>query len=453
MRIMKKYALLFVSLFVVSLAFVSCDDDDEIITPPEANAGENQVVYEGETVTLDATASTDVGSNSLTYNWMAPEGITLSSTTNAQPTFTAPDVEENTEYTFTLTVSDGSSSTNATVSAEVLQSDIAYVFNYGSYGKGGASISRFNLETEEVANKFYQKQNSDLGLELVSNIQYAYQYDGHYYLMANSSDKVIVVNDQFEQTVDGISDQIAKPRYCVADGNYLYISCWGQNPDWSEMPDTYIAKMNLETNNIEETIDLPGGPEGLAIANGNLYVALNYKNSVAVISLSDHAVSYIPTPAVTSYFLKDGSDNLYVSLVSTYSDPSDDPGLGYINTSTNSLEETYHLEGMSSNYSSVISANSDFSKIYALSTGYDENSNIVGSAQVLDVTTGIFAPFVDGLSGVNGLTVNPENDNVYIFGGSSSSEAGSVLIYNVAGSLADEFTCGISPYWISFLDR
>lgn len=443
---MKKYTLLFTSLFVLSLAFVACDDDDDIVTPPEANAGENQTVYEGETVTLDATSSTDADGNSLTYIWTAPEGVTLSSTTDAKPTFTAPEVEEDTEYTFSLTVSDGSSSTDATVSAEVLQSDIAYVINYGNYESGGASITRFNLETEEATNKFYQKQNDDQ--ELVSNIQYACQYDGNYYLMGNASDEVIIVNDQFEQTVDGISDQIIKPRYCIANGDYLYISCWGGDI-WTDESTSYIAKLNLTNNEVESTISLPGGPEGLAIANGNLYAALNYDTYVAVISLDDETISYIETPAVTSYFLKDSNGNLYVTLLNTYSDNSENPGLGYINTSNNTLEETFYLDGMSSNYASVISPNSDFSKIYVLVSEYGAPSSI----HVFDVASGTYSDFINNIDGGIGVTVNPENNNIYVFGGASVTDGGSVTVYNEEGTELNSFPCGISPYWISFLDR
>jgi len=75
---------------------------------PVANAGTDQIINEGTTVTLDGTGSTDADGNTLTYQWTVPTGITLSSTTVSKPGFTAPEVMQDTQYKLTLKVNDGS---------------------------------------------------------------------------------------------------------------------------------------------------------------------------------------------------------------------------------------------------------------------------------------------------------------------------------------------------------
>jgi hypothetical protein len=326
----------------------------------------------------------------------------------------------------------------------------AYIINYGNYGEGGGSITKFDYENEELTNNYYYNQND--GLELLSNIQHACEYNENIYMMGNNSDEIIITDRLFNQSISGISEGIAKPRFAVGKGDYLYISCWGENVDWDIMPDSYVAKFNVTTNVVEKKIEIPGGPEGLAIVDNNLYVALNYADSIAVVDLNDESTSYIQTPAVTSYFLKDINNNLYVSLVNTYSNPTDKAGLGYINTSSNNLEETYSFEGISTEYSSIFSFNCDYSKIYVLGTQYDENWNVIGAISVFDVESKTFTNFIDDISSPKGVTVNPENDDIYLFIAESVVEGGTFEIYNEEGELQDNYNVGNSPTMSLFLN-
>lgn len=74
---------------------------------PVANAGTDQIVDEWQLVNLDGTLSTDPNSDQLTYKWTAPDGITLSSTAVANPSFYAPVANQEIQYTFILVVNDG----------------------------------------------------------------------------------------------------------------------------------------------------------------------------------------------------------------------------------------------------------------------------------------------------------------------------------------------------------
>ena len=120
-----------------TLAYTATDADDNVTASdaatlafdiivganqaPTAHAGDAQTVTEEDTVTLDGSGSTDPEEQTLTYTWTPPSGITLSSTSVAKPTFTAPAVNADTPYTFTLTVNDGvqdSAAVSVTVTVE-----------------------------------------------------------------------------------------------------------------------------------------------------------------------------------------------------------------------------------------------------------------------------------------------------------------------------------------------
>jgi large repetitive protein len=101
-------------------------------TAPTANAGVDQDVTVGSTVTLAGSGSTDPDGNTLTYAWSQTSGtsVTLSSTTAANPTFTASTVGTR---VFRLVVNDGYvSSTADTVTIRVLSQNTPPVANAGS---------------------------------------------------------------------------------------------------------------------------------------------------------------------------------------------------------------------------------------------------------------------------------------------------------------------------------
>ncbi|MCF7919367.1 MAG: tandem-95 repeat protein [Candidatus Cloacimonetes bacterium] len=73
--------------------------------PPIADAGEDFALLEGAEGMLDGSGSYDPNDDTITYFWQGD--IELSDPASVNPTFTAPEVEMNTDYTFTLTVNDG----------------------------------------------------------------------------------------------------------------------------------------------------------------------------------------------------------------------------------------------------------------------------------------------------------------------------------------------------------
>ncbi len=99
---------------------------------PTANAGPNQDVNMGSTVTLNGTGSSDPDGDSLSYSWVQASGpiqITLNGASTAQPTFMANTIGT---YQFNLTVNDGKvNSTPSSVTIRILAQNNAPLANAG----------------------------------------------------------------------------------------------------------------------------------------------------------------------------------------------------------------------------------------------------------------------------------------------------------------------------------
>ena len=81
--------------------------------PPSANAAADQTVNEGAMVSLDGSTSADPDGTIVSYLWGQTAGnpVTLSDSSAASPTFTAPFVTAQTLLSFTLTVTDNDGKT------------------------------------------------------------------------------------------------------------------------------------------------------------------------------------------------------------------------------------------------------------------------------------------------------------------------------------------------------
>jgi parallel beta-helix repeat protein len=117
----------FVVTLVVTDEFGAASDPDSVTVSfeniqPVAEAGADQTVYQGDTVSLDGSASTDTNGDQLSYSWSfvsKPEGSLAEFTnpTSAQPSFVA---DEPGDYIVSLVVNDGfvdSDAANVTITA------------------------------------------------------------------------------------------------------------------------------------------------------------------------------------------------------------------------------------------------------------------------------------------------------------------------------------------------
>ena len=89
--------------------------------PVASVSAASQTVNEGANVNLDASGSSDSDGDTLSYQWVQTSGptVSLSNASSAQASFTAPQVNANTNLIFEVTVSDGSLESSASTTVVV----------------------------------------------------------------------------------------------------------------------------------------------------------------------------------------------------------------------------------------------------------------------------------------------------------------------------------------------
>lgn len=100
------------------------------LLPPTADAGPDQSVIEGATVTLDGSQSSDPNDAIITYEWTQTDGpaIPLSDANAVRPTFVAAPITADCTVIFRLTVTDtGGDSDSDTVEIDIVENGIQSV--------------------------------------------------------------------------------------------------------------------------------------------------------------------------------------------------------------------------------------------------------------------------------------------------------------------------------------
>ena len=119
MRILKRHVLGMVSIAAVLLLLGGCGGGDGEDAPvnrsPSADAGLDQTVEAGDTVTLDGSGSSDADGTVATYQWAQATGpaVSLSNDNQVTTSFAAPGVDTDTMLVFRLTVTDNDGATNS----------------------------------------------------------------------------------------------------------------------------------------------------------------------------------------------------------------------------------------------------------------------------------------------------------------------------------------------------
>ncbi|PWD97658.1 hypothetical protein DDZ16_19685 [Marinilabilia rubra] len=302
-----------------------------------------------------------------------------------------------------------------------------FVLNQGLMNAANASVSF--ISDDSVAGNIFTNRND---VQILGDVlQDMVSVDTLSFLVLNKTNSVMVVNNKNFESVKEISESISNPRYALVNNGLIYVSQWGNGGELA-----VIDPVQLEVIN---TIEVGAGPEGLAMVNGELWVAncggYGRDTIISVVDVSQGLVKEeIEVNDNPQDLVVDGNGDVWV-LSTGYTEydenwaivMSTEAGIHKINPDTYEVEETF------------LPDESVYGKATRIEMAADGQSFYFGGAygfsgvweMAVDATELPQETFADVTP--NGMTVNPDNGDLYIGIAPDYENPGIVEVYGTNG--------------------
>lgn len=314
-----------------------------------------------------------------------------------------------------------------------------YVCNEGLWNDlNTSSLSYYSFEENSLYANFFEAKN---GRRLGDTPNQLVQYQNKMYCVVNGSGVIEVIDmktgtaQQIQlKNDDGIS---RSPRFIAFDKNKAYVCSF----------DGTVSKIDLTTLLVEDVIEVGVNLNGIAAANGKLYVSnpgSNYAdNKVKIIDintfkLKDKIIETIPNP-----------ERMYADKYGDVYFTSFGGSLQRIDTKNDTWES---LDIKANNFTIYED------RAYIYSFDYDENYNEINKeVKVYDVKNEnlISDKFIQDATQLDvpyAIAVNPENNFVYIANVPDYTGKADILIFNTEGKFQKKITdVGINTNSIVFI--
>lgn len=308
------------------------------------------------------------------------------------------------------------------------------VVNEGNFLDADGSISYYNPSTQEAETNIFSKVNNEAVLGDI--VQSMTVHGDNAYIIVNNSNKVEVVNAHTMKSITTID--VDYPRYMTLVNGKGYITVWGSN---FETPG--VAVIDLTTNTLVKTILTDTGAEEVILANGKLYVANRYSNTISVIDpATDEVVSTITTDYYgVSGLVVDKDNNVWGvyegGLDWTTGAEFNDGALVRLNTSDDLVDVNVLLN---MNLGERIAINNTGDKLY-----FYKGTKVYS----MDLSGSTFEPQElineEGVVTFYGIGVNQMTNELYLADNKGFQGNGVAYRYNSDGTKIESFATGRGP--------
>lgn len=310
-----------------------------------------------------------------------------------------------------------------------------FILCEGNFQYSNATLSFYNPELNEVENELFFRAN---GMKLGDVAQSMTIYDDKGWIVVNNSHVVFSIDlDSYKET--GRIENLTSPRYIYfVDDDKAYIS---------QIWDNRIFIVNPRKYSVTGYIEVPGMP----LSSGSTeqmvqigeYVYCNcwsYQNKIIKIDTrTDKVVDQLMVGIQPNSLVKDKYNRLWTITDGGYDGSPygyEAPALYCIDTEKFSVERVFVFS--IGDEASEIQINGEGDTIYWINKD-------IWKMNVDDKTVPEY-PFIPYQNTkFYGLTVNPENSEVYVADAIDYSQQGMIYRYSSSGILLDQFYVGITP--------
>lgn len=310
-----------------------------------------------------------------------------------------------------------------------------FIVNEGNFQYGNATLSFYNPTNNSIQNEVFYKAN---GMKLGDVAQSMTIYDDKGWIVVNNSHVIFAIDtDTFKEL--GRIENLTSPRYIhfVSEDKAYVSQIWDNriyivNPNSFSVTGTILVPdMTISTASTEQMVQV------------GKYVYCNcwsFQNRILKIdSETDEIVGSLVIGIQPNSLVADKYGRLWTITDGGFEGSPygfEPPSLYCIDTQSFSVVKIFSFSLGDS--PSEIQINGEKDTIYWINNDVWK-MNVDSSSLPLSP----FIPFKD--TKYYGLTVNPDNDEVYVADAIDYSQQGMIYRYSPQGSLLDSFYVGVTP--------
>jgi len=334
-----------------------------------------------------------------------------------------------------------------------------YLLNEGNMGSNKSTLDYFNYETGTYFRNIYADANPSIPKELGDVGNDVAIYGNKLYAIINCSNKIEVMDAKTAKRIGQIN--IPNCRNIVFHNGFAYVTSYAGpvqiNPDYQQVG--YVAKIDTASLQILSQCLVGLQPDGLAVANGKIYVANsggylspNYENTISVIDIASFRETKRITVAANLHRVcADKHGNIWVSTRGDYySTPSKlyciDSKTDQLTDSINMAVSNFHLDNdrlyiIGVKWSNVTMSNEiNYSIVDVIS------KQIISRKFITDGTDAdIRMPY--------GIAVNPITKDIYVTDARNHVTPGTLYCFDKNGKKKWSVRTGDIPAHFAFIGK